>query len=164
MEVLTSERTLSRLRSPRLSQDEVSRLLTGLRGRYATQIQELLLDHKVQSFIYLMTVCWLFVTLVDPDPDFEDMILKAETNTGRNEPFCANTRDKIKTIFCNYVTYYPLQANFASLLWALIRIDLHLSSLVLLCTDLDALPELHLSYLICDENFCLKYPRIFALI
>jgi hypothetical protein len=46
--VLTSERTLNRLKSPRLSQDEVSRLLSGLGGRYQQEIQELLLDYKVK--------------------------------------------------------------------------------------------------------------------
>jgi hypothetical protein len=48
VQVLTSERTLNRLKSPRLSQDEVSRLLSGLGGRYQQEIQELLLDYKVK--------------------------------------------------------------------------------------------------------------------
>jgi hypothetical protein len=51
MKVLTSERTLNRLKSPRLSQDEVSRLLSGLGGRYQPEIQELLLDYKVKYIL-----------------------------------------------------------------------------------------------------------------
>jgi hypothetical protein len=46
-QVLTSERTLSRLTTPRLSQDEVSRLLSGMRNRYRPEIQALVLENKV---------------------------------------------------------------------------------------------------------------------
>jgi hypothetical protein len=34
-----------------LSQDEVSRLLSGLGGRYQSEIQELLLDYKVKYIL-----------------------------------------------------------------------------------------------------------------
>jgi len=44
---LTSDRTLSKLKTPRLSQEEMSSLLTRSKLRYSTEIRELTFDHKV---------------------------------------------------------------------------------------------------------------------
>jgi len=44
--VLTSDRTLSKLKTPRLSQEEVSRLLGSSKLRYTPEIQELIRDYK----------------------------------------------------------------------------------------------------------------------
>jgi origin recognition complex subunit 2 len=45
--VLTSDRTLSKLNTPRLSQEQVSKILGTSKLRYRPEIQELLYDHKV---------------------------------------------------------------------------------------------------------------------
>jgi hypothetical protein len=68
VKVLTSERTLSRLKSPRLSQDEVSRLLRGLGGRYQQEIQELLLDYKVKYIYKIISAIFLIRGSFNTDP------------------------------------------------------------------------------------------------
>jgi len=46
--VLTSDRTLAKLKTPRLSDAEVSKLLTGSKLTYESEIRELIEDHRVQ--------------------------------------------------------------------------------------------------------------------
>ncbi|XP_023343930.1 origin recognition complex subunit 2-like [Eurytemora carolleeae] len=45
--VLTSDRTLNKLNTPRLSQEQVSKILETSKLRYKSEIQELVYDHKV---------------------------------------------------------------------------------------------------------------------
>ena len=45
---LTSDRTLSKLKTPRLSQEEMNKLLTKSKLRYSAEIRELIYDHKVR--------------------------------------------------------------------------------------------------------------------
>ena len=51
IKVLTSDRTLSKLKTPRLSQDEVSKLLNKSKQRYSTEMQELVHDLKVGNVV-----------------------------------------------------------------------------------------------------------------
>jgi len=46
--VLTSDRTLAKLKTPRLSDAEVTKLLSGAKLNYETEVRELIEDHRVQ--------------------------------------------------------------------------------------------------------------------